>query len=183
MENKKDVSKIILKYDGKKQVLELNKHDQEEVDIFLEKCYQAELAKAPNELKSTVHKLTPQEFADLINKDEYNSWHKLNRHTGGHVKNNYSTSEDDISISPIELIGTDQSIQQIEEEIDTEIARNKLFSSLPTKQAKLLWDVYAKKIPVVEIAQEEGVSTRAIYLRLKTAESNFKKKFSNPSLF
>lgn len=183
MEKSFNVSKIILRYDGKKQVLELNKHDQEEMDIFLEKWYQEELAKTPSELKSTAHKLTPQEFADLINKDEYNSWHKFNRHTSGNVKNNYSTSEENATVNPIELIGTERSILQVEEKIDTEIAKNQLFSSLPAKQVKLLWDVYANNIPVVEIAQEEGVTARAIYLRLQTAKDNFKKIFPNPSLF
>ena len=59
----------------------------------------------------------------------------------------------------------------------------KMYGVLPKEQADLLWEVAIKQTPVADITAREGVSTRAIYLRLDTAKNNFKKVFPNPSLF
>ena len=69
---------------------------------------------------------------------------------------------------------------QFDEWAELDAMRQKLYSNLPKAQADLLWEVAIKQTPVAEIAEREGVSFQAIYLRLETARKNAKKFFKNP---
>lgn len=180
MQQDPKVAKIILKYDGKKDRRELSV-DKNEMEEFLERLYQDELARAPEELKPTVHKKSIQEFVDELNREEYNCWHKFDRHRSGHVKNTCTVDEATTFINPIELLGVDGGISNAEKEIDTELFKRRMYASMPAKQADLLWLVCAEGVPVADIAQQEGVSMRAIYLRLETAKKNFAKIVTDPS--
>lgn len=174
--------KLTLKYDDGKEKYTLEV-DKTEMDSFLEKEYLYRLANTPLEKRNTVRKLTAEECIEMLNRESYNNWHKYNRHTSGCVKNDVEHDGEEAFVNPIYLI-PDKSAKAYFDEIESmDYIRDKLYSHLPQKQADLLWMVFVDHIPITTIAQNEGVTTRAVYLRLETAKKNFKKFFPNPSIF
>ena len=182
MKNHENTVKITLKYDGGKEKVTLEV-DAAEMEICLENDYQHRLSIALPEERATVRKYTPAEFADRLNKDERNNHQKLNRHTAGYIKNPCGDDDAVPYINPIDLVADNSAMEGIDEWAELDAMRQKLYGVLPKEQADLLWEVAIKQTPVADIAEREGVSTRAIYLRLDTAKNNFKKVFPNPSLF
>ena len=174
--------KITLKYDDGREKVTLYV-DADEMEICLENDYQQRLSVASPEERATVRKYTPAEFADRLNKDERNNHQKLNRHIAGYIKNPCGDDDAVPYINPIDLVADNSAMEEIDEWAELDAMRQKLYGVLPKEQADLLWEVAIKQTPVVDIAAREGVSTRAIYLRLDTAKNNFKKVFPNPSLF
>lgn len=182
MKNKPDKVKITLKYDSgkEKSMLEV---DTLEMESFLEREYQHRIAEAKDSEYAPLYKITPEEYAKALNRESYNNWRKHNRHKSGYVKNIYADDEKSTLVNPVELLVDNSLIEQFEESIEIEALKQKLYSVLPKKQADLIWMVAIEEIPVAEIAAKEGVTSRAIYLRLETAKNNFKKIFPHPSLF
>ena len=175
----KNTVKITLKYDGGKEKVTLEV-DADEMEICLENDYQQRLSVASPEERATVRKYTPAEFADRLNKDERNNHQKLNRHTAGYIKNPCGDDDAVPYINPIDLVADNSAMEEIDEWAELDAMRQKLYSNLPKAQADLLWEVAIKQTPVAEIAEREGVSFQAIYLRLETARKNAKKFFKNP---
>lgn len=182
MKKHENTVKITLKYDDGKEKVTLYV-DAAEMEICLENEYQHRLSATPPEERASVRKLTPKEYADALNKDSYNNWHKYNRHTSGYVKNICADEGEEPFINPIDLVADDSCAEKLAEWAELDAMRQKLYGNLPKSQADLLWAVAVEEIPVADIAAQEGVTTRAIYLRLETAKKNFKKVFPNPSLF
>ena len=175
----KNTVKITLKYDNGKEKVTLEV-DADEMEICLENDYQHRLSVASPEERATVRKYTPAEFADRLNKDERNNHQKLNRHTAGYIKNPCGDDDAVPYINPIDLVADNSAMEEIDEWAELDAMRQKLYSNLPKAQADLLWEVAIKQTPVAEIAEREGVSFQAIYLRLETARKNAKKFFKNP---
>lgn len=175
----KNTVKITLKYDDGKEKVTLEV-DADEMEICLENDYQHRLSVASPEERATVRKYTPAEFADRLNKDERNNHQKLNRHTAGYIKNPCGDDDAVPYINPIDLVADNSAMEEIDEWAELDAMRQKLYSNLPKAQADLLWEVAIKQTPVAEIAEREGVSFQAIYLRLETARKNAKKFFKNP---
>ena len=175
----KNTVKITLKYDDGKEKVTLEV-DADEMEICLENDYQHRLSVASPEERATVRKYTPAEFADRLNKDERNNHQKLNRHTAGYIKNPCGDDDAVPYINPIDLVADNSAMDEIDEWAELDAMRQKLYSNLPKAQADLLWEVAIKQTPVAEIAEREGVSFQAIYLRLETARKNAKKFFKNP---
>ena len=175
----KNTVKITLKYDDGKEKVTLEV-DADEMEICLENDYQHRLSVASPEERATVRKYTPAEFADRLNKDERNNHQKLNRHTAGYIKNPCGDDDAVPYINPIDLVADNSAMEEIDEWAELDAMRQKLYSNLPKAQADLLWEVAIKQTPVAEIAEREGVSLQAIYLRLETARKNAKKFFKNP---
>ena len=175
----KNTVKITLKYDDGKEKVTLEV-DADEMEICLENDYQQRLSVASPEERATVRKYTPAEFADRLNKDERNNHQKLNRHTAGYIKNPCGDDDAVPYINPIDLVADNSAMEEIDEWAELDAMRQKLYSNLPKAQADLLWEVAIKQTPVAEIAEREGVSFQAIYLRLETARKNAKKFFKNP---
>ena len=175
----KNTVKITLKYDGGKEKVTLEV-DADEMEICLENDYQQRLSVASPEERATVRKYTPAEFADRLNKDERNNHQKLNRHTAGYIKNPCGDDDAVPYINPIDLVADNSAMEEIDEWAELDAMRQKLYSNLPKAQADLLWEVAIKQTPVAEIAEREGVSFQAIYLRLETARKNARKFFKNP---
>ena len=175
----KNTVKITLKYDDGKEKVTLEV-DADEMEICLENDYQHRLSAASPEERATVRKYTPAEFADRLNKDERNNHQKLNRHTAGYIKNPCGDDDAVPYINPIDLVADNSAMEEIDEWAELDAMRQKLYSNLPKAQADLLWEVAIKQTPVAEIAEREGVSFQAIYLRLETARKNAKKFFKNP---
>jgi len=182
MKKHENTVKITLKYDDGKEKVTLEV-DAAEMEICLENDYQHRLSVALPEERATVRKYTPAEFADRLNKDSYNNWQTLHRHTSGYVKNPCAETEEDSFINPIDLVTDDSAVEQLEEWAELDALRQKLYGALPKKQADLLWAVAIEEIPVAELAAREGVTTRAIYLRLESAKNNFKIFFQNLHFF
>lgn len=182
MKNNANTVKITLKYDDGKEKVTLYV-DAAEMEICLENDYQHRLSIALPEERATVRKYTAAEYADRLNKDSYNNWQTLHRHTSGYVKNLCADEGEEPFINPIELVADESAMEELEEWAELDAIRQKLYGNLPKNQADLLWAVAVEEIPVTEIAAKEGVTTRAIYLRLETAKNNFKKVFPHPSLF
>lgn len=175
----KNTVKITLKYDDGKEKVTLEV-DADEMEICLENDYQHRLSVASPEERATVRKYTPAEFADRLNKDERNNHQKLNRHTAGYIKNPCGDDDAVPYINPIDLVADNSAMEEIDEWAELDAMRQKLYSNLPKAQADLLWEVAIKQTPVAEIAEREGVSFQAIYLRLETARKNARKFFKNP---
>ena len=175
----KNTVKITLKYDDGKEKVTLEV-DADEMEICLENDYQHRLSVASPEERATVRKYTPAEFADRLNKDERNNHQKLNRHTAGYIKNPCGDDDAVPYINPIDLVADNSAMEEIDEWVELDAMRQKLYSNLPKAQADLLWEVAIKQTPVAEIAEREGVSFQAIYLRLETARKNARKFFKNP---
>ena len=175
----KNTVKITLKYDDGKEKVTLEV-DADEMEICLENDYQHRLSVASPEERATVRKYTPAEFADRLNKDERNNHQKLNRHTAGYIKNPCGDDDAVPYINPIDLVADNSAMEEIDEWAELDAMRQKLYSNLPKAQADLLWEVAIKQTPVAEIAEREGVSFQAIYLRLETARKNARKFFTNP---
>ena len=175
----KNTVKITLKYDDGKEKVTLEV-DADEMEICLENDYQHRLSVASPEERATVRKYTPAEFADRLNKDERNNHQKLNRHIAGYIKNPCGDDDSVPYINPIDLVADNSAMEEIDEWAELDAMRQKLYSNLPKAQADLLWEVAIKQTPVAEIAEREGVSFQAIYLRLETARKNAKKFFKNP---
>ena len=182
MKNKPDKVKITLKYDSGKEKATIE-IDSSEMESFLERGYQHRITEAKDSEYAPIRKLTPEEYAQSLNRESYNNWRKHNRHKSGYVKNIYAEDERNTFVSPVELLVDNSLIDQFEESIELEVLKQKLYGALPRKQADLIWMVAIEEIPIAEIAAKEGVTTRAIYLRLETAKNNFKKIFPHPSLF
>ena len=182
MKNHENTVKITLKYDDGREKVTLYV-DADEMEICLENDYQQRLSVVSPEERATVRKYTPAEFADRLNKDSYNNWHTETRRTSPHIKNPCAEEGDDSFINPIDMVPDNTTVEEIEEWVELDAMRQKLYGNLPKEQADLLWEVAVEQISVADIAAREGVSTRAIYLRLETAKNNFKKVFPNPSLF
>ena len=175
----KNTVKITLKYDDGKEKVTLEV-DADEMEICLENDYQHRLSVASPEERATVRKYTPAEFADRLNKDERNNHQKLNRHIAGCIKNPCGDDDAVPYINPIDLVADNSAMEEIDEWAELDAMRQKLYSNLPKAQADLLWEVAIKQTPVAEIAEREGVSFQAIYLRLETARKNARKFFKNP---
>ena len=182
MKNHESTVKITLKYDDGREKVTLYV-DAEEMEICLENDYQQRLSVASPEERTTVHKYTPAEFADRLNKDSYNNWRLLNRHVSGMRKNLCADEGEEPFINPIELVADESAMEEIEEWAELDAIRQKLYGSLPKAQADLIWAVAIDQVTIEEIAAREGVTPRAIYFRLETAKNNFKKIFPNPSIF
>ena len=182
MKKTENTVKITLKYDDGREKVTLYV-DADEMEICLENDYQHRLSVASPEERATVRKYTPTEFADRLNKDERNNHQKLNRHTAGYIKNPCGNDDAGPFINPIDLVADNSAMEELEEWAELDAMRQKLYGILPKAQADLLWAIAIEQTSVAEIAAREGVSTRAIYLRLETAKNNFKKVFPNPSLF
>ena len=173
--------KITIKYDDGKEKVTLYV-DANEMEICLEKDYQHRLSLASPEERKTIRKSTLAEFVDRLNKDSYNSWQKLHRHTITTCKKSCH-DEDGALVEPLELIADNTFVKEISNWLELAAIREKLYNTLPKGQADLLWAIAIDQVSVAEIALRAGVSARAIYLRLDTARKNFKKVFPNPSLF
>ena len=179
MKKNENKVKITLKYDGGKEKVTLEV-DAAEMEICLENDYQHRLSIALPEERATVRKYTPAEFADRLNKDDYNNWRLYNRHVSGMTKNLCAEEGDEPFINPIELVADEAAMEEIEEWAELDAMRQKLYGNLPKAQADLLWEVAINQTPVLEIAKREGVSFQAIYLRLETARKNARKFFKHP---
>ena len=179
MKNHENKVKITLKYDDGREKVTLYV-DAEEMEICLENDYQHRLSVASPEERATVRKYTPAEFADRLNKDDYNNWRLYNRHVSGMTKNLCAEEGDEPFINPIELVADEAAMEEIEEWAELDAMRQKLYGNLPKAQADLLWEVAINQTPVLEIAKREGVSFQAIYLRLETARKNARKFFKHP---
>ena len=179
MKKNENKVKITLKYDGGKEKVTLEV-DAAEMEICLENDYQHRLSIALPEERATVRKYTPAEFADRLNKDDYNNWRLYNRHVSGMTKNLCAEEGDEPFINPIELVADESAMEEIEEWAELDAMRQKLYGNLPKAQADLLWEVAINQTPVLEIAKREGVSFQAIYLRLETARKNARKFFKHP---
>ena len=182
MKNHESKVKITLKYDDGREKVTLYV-DAEEMEICLENDYQQRLSVASPEERTTVHKYTPAEFADRLNKDSYNNWRLLNRHVSGMTRNLCTDEGEEPFINPIDLVADESAMEELEEWAELDAMRQKLYGNLPKAQADLIWEVAIDQVPIEEIAAREGVTPRAIYFRLETAKNNFKKVFPNPSLF
>ena len=178
----KNKVKITLKYDeGKcKKTLFV---DEEEFEAFLEREYQNRLEQALPEDRVNVKKLTIEEYVQQLNRESYNNWHKQARHKSGDIRNPNAGEEGAEWVNPIDLVADEESLQTVDRHMELEVLRKKLELKLPKRQVELLWKHIIDGNSVREIAEREGVSERAIYLRLKTAKKRFKKVFQNPSLF
>ena len=178
----KNKVKITLKYDdGRiKRTLFV---DQEEVEAFLEREHQNRLEQALPEDRGNVKKLTIEEYVQQLNRESYNNWHKQARHKSGDVRNPNVGEEGDEWVNPIDLVADEESLRMVDRHIELETLWKKLELKLPKKQVELLWKHIIDGNSVGEIAEQEGVSKRAIYLRLGTAKKRFKKIFQTPSLF
>ena len=179
MKKHENTVKITLKYDGGKEKVTLEV-DAAEMEICLENDYQHRLSIALPEERATVRKYTPAEFADRLNKDDYNNWRLYNRHVSGMTKNLCAEEGDEPFINPIELVADESAMEEIEEWAELDAMRQKLYGNLPKAQADLLWEVAINQTPVLEIAKREEVSFQAIYLRLETARKNARKFFKHP---
>ena len=178
----KNKVKITLKYDdGRiKRTLFV---EQEEFEAFLERDYQRRLEQALPEDRGSVKKLTIEEYVQQLNRESYNNWHKQARHKSGDVRNPNVGEEGDEWVNPIDLVADEESLRTVDSHMDLEALWQKLELKLSKKQVELLWKHIIDGNSVGEIAEQEGVSARAIYLRLETAKKRFKKFFQNPSLF
>ena len=168
--------KITLKYDDgkRKRTLYIN---ADEFEAFLEKDYQRRLAEAKPEERDTVKKMTPEEYAQKLNRESYNNWHKYNRHTSGKVKSFNEEGGSVNMINPIDLVEDNATLEEIEENIEVEALRQKVYKYLSKSQADIFWAVVMQKQSVEELAKNQNVTPRAIYLRLETAKKKLKKFF------
>ena len=178
MKNHENKVKITLKYDDGREKVTLYV-DADEMEICLENDYQHRLSVASPEECATVRKYTPAEFADRLNKDERNNHQKLNRHTAGYIKNPCGDDDAVPYINPIYLVADNSAMEEIEEWAELDAMRQKLYGNLPKEQADVLWAVAVEQIPVLELAEQEGVTFQAIYKRLALAKKNAKKFFQN----
>jgi len=172
MKKNENTVKITLKYDDGKEKVTLYV-DAAEMEICLENDYQHRLSIALPEERATIRKYTPAEFADAMNKESYNNWHKYNRHTSGYVKNPCAEGEEDALINPLDLIADNSTAEELEEWQ----LKQMIYSHLPKTQADVLWAVAMEGVSLVEIAAREGVSKQAIFNRLTAAKENAKKLF------
>ena len=127
--------------------------------------------------------MTIEEYVQQLNRESYNNWHKQARHKSSDVRNPNIGEEGDEWVNPIDLVADEESLRMVDRHIELETLWKKLELKLPKKQVELLWKHIIDGNSVGEIAEQEGVSERAIYLRLETAKKRFKKFFQNPSLF
>ena len=127
--------------------------------------------------------MTIEEYVQQLNRESYNHSDKQARHSRGDVRSPNVGEEGDEWVNPIDLVADEESLRTVDSHMDLEALWQKLELKLPKKQVELLWKHIIDGNSVGEIAEQEGVSERAIYLRLETAKKRFKKFFQNPSLF
>jgi cobalamin biosynthesis protein CbiD len=71
--------KIKIRYDNKLTEVEIPDDDY---TLMLDIDYEMRLAEAPEDKKEEIERCnTVQEMFDLMNKTEYNNWHKFDRHS------------------------------------------------------------------------------------------------------
>lgn len=181
MEKQESQVKLTFKYDDGRETISLWV-DKVEMDKFLEREYCERVKNTPADQRNAIKKLTPEEYVETLNRDSYNNWHKHNRHTCNNINRLYHV-DSRINETIINSIPDASAEKEYDHLDDIDYISQKLYTSLPKKQADLLWDLLINDMTVQDIALRDGVTSRAVYLRLETAKKNFKNIFPNPSLF
>ena len=184
--------KIKIRYDNKLTEVEIPDDDY---TLMLDIDYEMRLAEAPEAKKEEIERCnTVQEMFDLMNKTEYNNWHKLDRHSAltttpkridGKTKNLKVKDFDDNSKreNTIEMYPDCSDEEKINRKEDYENVCRVIRENLKPNQAELLIAIYLDGISPSDYAELQGVSKSAISHRLNTAKKNFKKIFPKPSTF
>ena len=184
--------KIKIRYDNKLTEVEIPDDDY---TLMLDIDYEMRLAEAPEDKKEEIERCnTVQEMFDLMNKTEYNNWHKFDRHSAltttpkridGKTKNLKVKDFEDNSKreNTIEMYPDRSDEEKINRKEDYENVCRVLRKNLKPNQAELLIAIYLDGISPGDYAELQGVSKSAISHRLNTAKKNFKKIFPKPSTF
>lgn len=186
--------KIRIRFDNKLTHMEIPDGDY---TLMLDADYEMRLAEAPEHKKEGVIRCnTIQEMFDLMNKTEYNNWHKFDRYfhdpekgksaIGGQV---FFTRREDEEGSAEGVRSVVDYIPDHSDELkrgqveEYEYICDIIRKTLKPDQAELIIAIYLDGIPATEYADKKGVSKSAISHRLNTAKKNLKKVFPNSSTF
>ncbi len=156
---------IKLRYDDEFQTLEVN---ADEMWISLSLGDSSGLSDEEKE------KLIQDEVDERLNKPEYNNWHKFDRHM---LKRN-TVSCDGEQVDVFDLIPDNTDEEEHDKKDEYEAVCQLLHKCLKPEQAEIIIAIHIDKIPQQEYAAMLGITPSAVSQRLKTAEKNFKKYFS-----
>lgn len=151
---------------------------------LLDKDYEQRLAAAPADKVDKVKRCeTVQEMFDLMNKEEYNKWHRHQRHIGN-SKAQPKDGEEGMEINeplPEEVLDDrifrrDEARREQEED-DAEFCA-KLRAALKPDYAEMLIAIHIEGMSCIEYAATIGQKPNTVNHRLQRAEKKFIEIFS-----
>ena len=186
--------KIRIRFDKKLTDVEIPDGDY---TLMLDADYEMRLAEAPEHKKEKVIRCnTVQEMFDLINKTEYNNWHKFDRYFHDPKKGKSVIGGKSFFTHREDEEGSAEGVRSVVEYLpdhSDELKRGQveeyeyicdiIHQTLKPDQAELIIAVYLDGVLATDYAEIKGVSKSAISHRLNTAKKNFKKVFPTSSTF
>lgn len=145
---------------------------------MIEIDYQQRLAEAPDDKKNQVKKCeTVQEVLDLMNKREYNNWHKEHRHRGIVNKPFHKDDEDDDNSDGIDTVADNSQEEERNRQYEYEALCQKIRAVLKPEFAEVIIAVCLDDMTPEEYATLTGAKREAIYKRLQRAKKKFREVF------
>ncbi len=145
---------------------------------MIEIDYQQRLAEAPDDKKNQVKKCeTVQEVLDLMNKREYNNWHKEHRHRGTVNKPFRKDDEDTDESDGIDTVADNSQEEERNRQYEYEALCQKIRAVLKPEFAEVIIAVCLDDMTPEEYATLTGAKRDAIYKRLQRAKKKFREVF------
>ena len=145
---------------------------------MIEIDYQQRLAEAPDDKKNQVKKCeTVQEVLDLMNKREYNNWHKEHRHRGTVNKPFHKGDEDADENDGIDTVADNSQEEERNRQYEYEALCQKIRAMLKPEFAEVIIAVCLDDMTPEEYATLTGAKRDAIYKRLQRAKKKFREVF------
>ena len=138
---------------------------------MIEIDYQQRLAEAPDDKKNRVKKL------DLMNKREYNNWHKEHRHRVIVNKPFRKDDEDADESDGIDAVADNSQEEEHNRQYEYEALCQKIRAVLKPEFAEVIIAVCLDDMTPEEYATLTGAKRDAIYKRLQRAKKKFREVF------
>ena len=153
-------------------------------DLMIQLDYQKRLAEAPAAKKDAVKKCdTVQEVFDLMNKREYNGWHRETRHIDltpkarklNGSKGYIASEEDDKTFNVMDYLATCNPYNELDQDEEDEKVLDVIRTNFNSQTADLIIAVYINKETPEEYASVHNLKRDTVYKRLQRAKETLKK--------
>ncbi len=144
--------------------------------LILERDYNQRLTEAPKSKKAEVKRCeTLQELYDIFNKQEYNNWHRENRHRGI-IKVPYIDDEkDEDENDGIEYLADNSDEEKRNYRYEYDALCQKIRTVLSPEYADILIAAALDDITIEEYSKQHNLKKDTVYKRLQRAKKKYLK--------
>ena len=168
--------KIKVRYDNRVTELEVS---EEEFAVMIDIDYQEQLEN--EEDKSKIHCRTPQEVVDeQLNKPEYNSFHKFDRHRDKYKKYPADDGTEEVT-DKMDTYGNWSEEKKRDEKFSHDALCERIRAAMKPEQAELIIAICIDGFTPQEYAAKVGDKANNVSHRLQRAKENFRKIFPRAS--